>query len=351
MDAKIDVKARRELVRVVAERYQRAAKRDKRRILDQFVAITGYHRKHSIRLLNSTAELVAPRQTRRFRVYDEAVKEALIVLWEASDRICGKRLRALLSTLIPALERHGHLCLDDVVRGKLLAASAATIDRLLADTREGVRASPRPKRRAKTAVQQKISVRTFGDWNDPRPGYVEADLVSHCGQDPAGSFAHTLVLTDVCSGWTECVALVVREGTLIVDALEHLRHFDAVPVRWHRHGQWQRVSERHAAGVLQQAPRSSSPALARTGRMTRRGSSRRTAPWYDGWLATGRLEGIAAADALSRLYAASRLFVNFFQPSFKLVEKKRVGARVASATKRPRLHAPSSLRSSRSRKR
>ncbi len=104
MDAKMDVKARRELVRVVAERYQHAARRDKRRILDQFVAVTGYHRKHSIRLLNSTAELAAPRRPRRFRVYDEAVKEALIVLWEASDRICGKRLKALLPLLVPALE-------------------------------------------------------------------------------------------------------------------------------------------------------------------------------------------------------------------------------------------------------
>ncbi len=115
MAAKIDLKARRELVRAVAERYRHASKRDKRRILDQFVAITGYHRKHSIRLLNSTAELVAPRRTTRFRVYDEAVREALIVLWEASHRICGKRLKALLPTLVPALERHGHLRLDEAV--------------------------------------------------------------------------------------------------------------------------------------------------------------------------------------------------------------------------------------------
>lgn len=158
------------------------------------------YRKHSIRLLNSTAELVAPRRTSRSRVYDEAVREALIVLWEASDRICGKRLKALLPTLVPALERHGHLRLDGAIRDKLLSASAATIDRLLADTRAVVRGSTRPRPRAKTAVQRQVPIRTFGDWGDPRPGYVEADLVSHCGQDPAGSYAHTLVLTDICSG-------------------------------------------------------------------------------------------------------------------------------------------------------
>ena len=133
MSSRMNLKAKRELVRVVSEKYQCAEKRDKRKILDQFVAVTGYHRKHSIRLLNSTAELVAPRRARRFRVYDEAVKEALVVLWEASDRICGKRLKALLPILVPALERHGHLDLDATVREKLLSASAATLDRLLAD--------------------------------------------------------------------------------------------------------------------------------------------------------------------------------------------------------------------------
>ena len=129
MGTRIDLRARRALVRAVSERYRQASARDKRRILDQFSAITGYHRKHSIRLLNSTAERVAPRQGARFRVYDEAVKQAVIVLWEASDRICGKRLKALLPVLVPALERHGHLCLDEAVREKLLAASAATLDR------------------------------------------------------------------------------------------------------------------------------------------------------------------------------------------------------------------------------
>ena len=223
MGAGIDVKAKRELVRAVSERYRHASKKDKRRILDQFVMITGHHRKHSIRLLNSTTELVAPRQSTRFRVYDEAVKEALIVLWEASDRICGKRLKALLPILVPALEKHGHLQLEEVVRQKLLSASASTIDRLLSNARAAVRGSTRRKPRAQTAVQRQVPVRTFADWKDPRPGHVEVDLVSHSGSDASGSFVNTFTLTDICSGWTECLALVVREGTLIVDALDQLR--------------------------------------------------------------------------------------------------------------------------------
>jgi hypothetical protein len=327
MEARIDAKARRELVRAVAERYERATKRDKRHILDQFVAITGYHRKHSIRLLNSTAELVTPRQPRRFRVYDEAVKEALIALWETSDRICGKRLKALLPILVPALERHGHLRLDDTVRDKLLSASAATIDRLLVEVRGRVRDSTRPKRRAKTAVQRKVPIRTFGDWHDPRPGYVETDLVSHCGHDPAGSFAHTLVLTDVCSGWTECAALVVREGTLIVQALEGLRTsmpFPLLGIDTDNGSEFLNDTllaycEKHGIEFTRSRPyRKNDQAWVeqKNGAVVRRLVGHR------------RLEGIAASSSLSRLYAASRMFVNFFQPSFKLLEKSRAGSRV-----------------------
>ena len=286
MSSRMNLKAKRELVRVVAEKYQRAGRHDKHNILEQFVAVTGYHRKHSIRLLNSTAELVTPRRTRRFRVYDEAVKQALVVLWEASDRICGKRLKALLPILVPALERHGHLDLEGTIRERLLSASASTIDRLLAEARDGIRGSTRPKRRAKTAVQRQVPIRTAGDWNDPLPGYVEADLVSHCGTNPGGSFVHTLTLTDVCTGWTECTALVVRGGSLVVEALGHLRTTMPFP-------SWASIPTTEASFLMKrfsssvENTRLSSHVRVPTGRMTKHGWSKRTELWFAGWLATG----------------------------------------------------------------
>ena len=119
---------RQELVTAVADRYRQSTAAEKRLILDEFVALTGYHRKHAVRVLNGSA--ITPRARRGRRcVYDAAVTEGLIVLWEASDRMCGKRLKALLPTLVPALEHHGHLSLDPAVRERLLAVSAATIDR------------------------------------------------------------------------------------------------------------------------------------------------------------------------------------------------------------------------------
>jgi len=334
MESTVDITARRELVRVVGARYGGATTAEKTRILDEFVAITGYHRKHAIRLLKGRAEL-GPRSRRgRLPLYDEAVSEALVVLWESSDRICGKRLKALLPSLLPALERHGHLRLDEVVRKKVLSASAATIDRLLMQTRETVRGVTRPAVRAKPKVQRSVPIRTFGDWNDPGPGFVEADLVAHCGGTMAGSHVHTLVLTDICSGWTECAGLVVREGSLVVQAIEGLRTSMPFPLlgidtdngsEFMNDALLSYCKENSIVFTRSRPYRKNDQAWVEQ----KNGSVVRRLVGY------GRFEGLAVAHALSRLYSASRLFVNFFQPSFKLAEKKRDGSRVVK-----RYHAP-----------
>ena len=131
------------------------------------------------------------------KIYDEAVKEALVVLWEAADRICGKRLKPALPIFVNAMERHGHLRLEPEIRERVLSASASTIDRLLAPIRAA--AGTRKKRRSPRKVSKKVSVRTFADWDEPEPGFLEIDLVAHCGGLMAGSFIHTLAFTDVSS--------------------------------------------------------------------------------------------------------------------------------------------------------
>ncbi len=130
MGRRISMATRKELLRAVRERYAGKGRVAKSRILDEFVAVTGYHRKHALRLLNQVEPERDPERVGR-RIYDEAVRAALIVVWETADRICGKRLKAALPSFVEAMERHGHLQLDEEVRRRLLAASAATIDRLL----------------------------------------------------------------------------------------------------------------------------------------------------------------------------------------------------------------------------
>ena len=233
---------RKELVEALRERYRSAAFGDRIKILDEFVALTGYHRKHAIRLFNAPPGAAGGNRRARLPVYDDAVREAVIVLWEASDRVCGKRLKPLLPILVSALERHGHLALDSTVRVRVLSASAATLDRLLRPTRVSV-SGQRVRRRAMPAVQRNVPVRTFAEWEEPLPGDMEADLVSHGGESAGGSYVHTLTLTDVASGWTECVALVVRDGALVAAALEHLRTSMPFPLRGFDTDRRQRVYE------------------------------------------------------------------------------------------------------------
>ena len=218
-----------ELIAATVRRYAGSELAERSRILDQFVAITGYHRKHAARLLRGRGPRVrsGPRAARR--IYDAAVREALIVLWEAADRICGKRLKPLLPILLDAMERHGHLQLSAEVRAGVLAMSAATIDRSLSEVRE--RAGRQARRRGRpNAVRRSIPVRTFADWHDPPPGFCEADLVAHSGAVASGSFVQTLVITDIASGWTECAPLLVREQGLLTEVLTEVRKLLPFPL-------------------------------------------------------------------------------------------------------------------------
>jgi len=131
MDNKISKDARKELLEALRQRYRKAPKGEKTRILDEFVALAGCHRKHAVRLLGQSTPALSGCPDVGRRVYDEAVREALIITWEAADRIFGKRLKEILPSLVDAMERHDHLSLDRGVRKRLLSASAATIDRLL----------------------------------------------------------------------------------------------------------------------------------------------------------------------------------------------------------------------------
>lgn len=314
-------------------RYQAASSRVKKQILSEFVAISGYHPKYAIHVLNAESSTAPVRRVRvRPTLYDDAAKQALIVLWEASDRVCGKRLKALLKILLPALERHGHLKLDEAIRSKVLAMSAATIDRLLRVARRATGAKKR--RRVIPDIRRRVAVRTFADWHEPPPGSMEMDLVAHCGDSTRGSYVHSLVLTDIASGWTECAPLVVREQTLVVEALDRIRiglPFALRALDVDNGGEF--LNERMIKYCLGQGIE-----------LTRSRPYRKNdQAWIEQkngaivrkLLGYRRFEGIAAAQTLARLYGASRLFVNFFQPSFKLAEKHRQGAQVTK-----RYHAP-----------
>jgi hypothetical protein len=219
----ISMTTRDELVGALAGRYAAGSRADRGRMLDEFATLTGHHRKHAMRLLRAGISngQSSPRMKRR--IYDQATHEALIVVWEASDRICGKRLRPLVPILVSAMERHGHLQLAPEVLTGLLTMSAATMDRALREARGATGGGPRRRSPPSAAIRRSVAVRTFSDWDNPPPGFMEADLVAHSGPTAKGSYVQTLTLTDIATGWTECAPVLVREQKLLTAVLSEMR--------------------------------------------------------------------------------------------------------------------------------
>src|SRR6202451_1957850 len=324
---RVSMATRDELIAVAGERYRRSGRRERGQILDEFTALTGFHRKHAMRLLRSSAKSDRNGGRPERRIYGEAVRETLIILWETSDRVCGKRLRPLVPILIESMERAGHLQLALEVRAGLLAVSAATIDRALAGMKGEAGQKKRRRSASSAAMRRSIPVRTFSDWDEPPPGFMEADLVSHSGPVPAGSFAQTLTLTDIATGWTECAPLLVREQTVLIAVLSEVRKrmpfallgFDTDNDSVFMNETVQSYCKEAGMAFTRCRPyRKNDQAWVeqKNGAVVRRIVGHR------------RYVGLDAAATLGRLYTSVRLYVNFFQPSFKLASKARDGAKV-----------------------
>jgi hypothetical protein len=320
----VSKEARREILTAIRARYERADRTEKSRILEEFVRLSGYHRKHAIRLLNSDAKQASADRVGR-RVYDEAVKAALTLVWEAADRICGKRLKAMIPTLVLAMERCGHLTLDLKVRERLLAVSSASIDRILRPIR--ATAGARRRRRSVKRVSKEVPIKTFTDWQDPDPGFLEIDFVVHGGGSMAGEFLHSFAATDVCSGWTEAVSLLAREQSLVIEGLKRMAGQFPVPIQgidsdndgaFINDALVRYCKEAGIAFTRSRVHQKNDQAWIEQ----KNGAVIRRMVGYD------RLSGIVAGQALAQLLQVVRLYVNFFQPSFKLKDRKREAGRV-----------------------
>ena len=319
--------AKRQLIAQVAPRYHHANQRDKTIILNELVAATGYARKYAIRLLSqptslATREIRRPRQRR----YGKEVQEALALAWNAANCICAKRLVPFLPELIPTLEEHGHLQLTDEVRQQLLNISPATADRILAPLRSDAGRSISTTK-AGPLLKHQIPVRTFADWNETQPGFFEMDAVAHCGCRAEGSFLWSLVLTDVATGWTECLALRHRSQDAVIQAIERGRKllpFTLLGLDTDNGGEFinyqmlEYCENEEITFTRGRANKKNDQCFVEQ----KNGNIVRQVVGYD------RYEGEVAYRQLSELYRAVRLYVNFFQPSMKLVSKHRDGSKV-----------------------
>src|SRR5438552_837831 len=314
----------RELLVQVAPRYRAARHGERSAILDEFIAVTGYDRKYAIRVLLGPIQPPAPIRRPRRAYYGREVQEALASAWLAANGICAKRLVPFLVELIPTLERHGHLSLTDEVREQVLTLSSATADRLLRPLRHphGL-TTTKPGR----LLKKQIPIRTFTEWNDVQPGFLEGDLVAHCGGSLEGAFLYTLTLTDVATTWTECLPLLHRTQHGVVHAVQRARGMFPFPLLG--------IDTDNGSEFINEelmAYCASEQLTFTRGRVgnkndacfieQKNGSVVRQLVGYD------RFEGERAYRQLAELYRAVRLYVNFFQPSMKLRTKTRTGSRV-----------------------
>ena len=332
MEAKMSQHSKRELVQRLQPRYLKADRKEKTRILDEFVAVTGMHRKAAIRRLRQQSK---PTQEYRGRqkTYTGSVVSALVKIWRICGGICGKRLQPILADMAASLERHQELKLDEATKTLLLAVSPATIDRLLrpykTHNRRG-QSSTKPG----GLLKHQIPVRTFADWDDAQAGFVEIDLVAHCGDTVAGQFVYSFTATDVATGWTECFSLLHRSQIAVHDAIDQLRARLPFPLRG--------IDSDNDSVFINELMLKYCQANSIT--FTRCRPYKKNDQCFveqKNWsivrrtIGYQRYESPAAHQLLGDIYAELHHYTNMFQPTFKLKSKKRTGAKVYKQYDKP----------------
>ena len=338
---RLTMKERQTVTKAMAGQYRRSSKKEKGQILEQFVAATGYNRVYAAQVLrghgrrvNAGAGLVLEGRARSARSrasvpprYGPEVVTALTKVWKVMDYICGKRLAPVLPEIVERLIRCGELRVSRLVRNKLTAMSAASIDRLLAPERKKYALKGRGRTKPGTLLKHQIPVRTFSDWNETAPGFLEIDLVAHDGGAAHGEYCQILDATDVCTGWSEQAAVPTKAQCFVFDALKAIRErlpFALLGLDSDNGGEFIN-HPLHRYCLEQQIT------------FTRSRSGRKNDNCYveqKNWSIVrrfsgyGRYEGQDACRLLNELYGVVRQYVNFFMPSMKLVEKVRDGAKV-----------------------
>jgi hypothetical protein len=308
------------------ERYRKAGKRQKGRIIDEVVAVTGFHRKSAIRLLGGRRRSGGERPVGRPPVYGPDVAAAARLLYEAAGGIGSKRLHPFVPELAGRLVALGELDLPEGAVRLLEQASPATLDRLIGPDRVVMRRRVRSLTRPGTVLRQHIPVRTFGEWDDAAPGYVQMDTVAHCGHTVEGFFLWTVTAVDVATGWVEMDAVWGRTQERVAGAIGRIRR--RLPVKllgidcdngseFINHGLFEYCQK---AGIMLTRGRpwkknDSAHVEQKNGAVIRRLTGH------------GRYSSPQAFAKLRQVYSLARLHVNFFQPVGKLVAKRREGAR------------------------
>lgn len=316
-------KSKREMIEAIRPRYLKANRAGKHKILDEFIETTGYHRKYAIRVLKHGPKPKGLKKPGRKKIYQGKVVEVLEKIWEIYGRICSKRLHPFLPEGVQILERCNELHLSPEIKHLLLNMSRATIDRCLKKARFTHSQHGISTTKPGSLLKKAIPIRTFTPWEDEHPGFLEIDLVAHCGSSVEGIYLNTLTATDLATGWTECLALPNKTQAAVSAAIELLRQNLPFPLlgldsdngsEFINDNLFRYCLSEEITFTRSRPYKKNDQAHVEQ----KNWSVVRHTVGYD------RLETPAELELLHSIYSDLRLYINFFQPVLKLVGKERI---------------------------
>ena len=291
-------------------------------MLDEFVTTTGYSRKYANKLLKHGVTRKQKKKAGRKKKYHGEVVEVLKQVWEISGRICSRRLQPFLPEIVEVLERFGEIDLSEETKRLLLSMSRATIDRCLQAVRDEQKKGLSTTKPG-TLLKKSIEVRTWQDWDDERPGFMEIDLVAHCGDTTAGQYVCTLTAVDISTGWTECLALPNKTQRAVHEAIQEMRKRLPFPLlgidsdngsEFINDLLYRYCIEEKITFTRSRPYRKNDQAHVEQ----KNWSVVRHTVGYD------RFETEEELCLLKKVYEDLRLYINFFQPVMKLIGKQRI---------------------------
>jgi hypothetical protein len=323
-------RSKREYTEAIFLRYRNAPRKEKTSILDEFCATLGYHRKHAIRLLRKFKRFRKPKNKKRGRapIYSHPpILKPLKQIWLAANLPCSKRLKPILPLWLPGYMKNFGPLPNEVLQA-LLTISAATIDRVLTPTRIQYKKRGRATTKPGTLLRNQIPIQT-NQWNESRPGFLEADTVAHCGDSLSGMFAYTIDCVDIATGWTEQRAVWGKGETAVLEQIKDIEKSLPFPLLGFDCDNGSEFLNHHLYRHFQQRKK---PVQFTRSRAYHKDDNAHVEQknWTHvrQWLGYTRLDNPNAVPLLNLLYSQEwRLFHNFFSPSVKLIAKQRIGSK------------------------
>jgi hypothetical protein len=333
--AKATMRTRKEIIARHKRRYDRLSKKQKGLVLDSVCLGTGLSRSRAKHLLAKPYKSAPPAAGRgRKAKYGPDVVNALEKIWAYMDFACGRRLTAGMDDMLDALSRFDEIDIGGPVSLKLRQMSPSTADRLLRRAKGLTRLKGASTTKPGTLLKKDIPLRLGTEWSDAIPGYVEIDLVAHCGDTTAGEYVSTLDVTDICSGWTETEAVINKAQKHVFAALLDIEKRQPFPYlgidsdngsEFINNHLYRYCKENHICFTRSRPFQKNDGCHVeqKNWNVVRRN------------IGYGRYEGREAVDAMNEYYSLLRLHTNFFLPQAKLISKTRDGARIRKTYEPP----------------